>query len=140
MFVVSSGRPNPSSVPLAHPPNLWKPVLYYDAEKTAHAAAHATLVFALFADLVAHRMLALPAELDPAASLEEKQREVIEALRRFLGAPASDVPEDAVTVNTVPDAEIEGHDLLTVRLNPPAHVLAHPVNLAAALPVPHADS
>ena len=52
------------------------------------------------------------------------------------GYPPSDVPEDAVIVEPVPDAEIEGHDLLTVRLNPPPHVLSHPVNLAAALPVP----
>ncbi len=137
-FVVFTGEPNRDRVRLAHAPNLWKPVLYDDVEKTAQAAAHATLGCALFADRIAHRMLALPAELDPAASLEEKQREVIEALRRFLGAPASDVPEDAVTAEPVPDAEIEGHDLLAVRVHPPPYVLAHPVHIAAALPVPHA--
>lgn len=137
-FAVLTGNANRDTVQLAHAPNLSQPQVFDDPRKTAHAAAHATLACGLFATRAAHRMLALPDELDPADSLEAKQDSVVQRLRAFLGAPDTDVPDGAVTVAPVPDAEIEGHDLLAVRMQPPGHILHHPVHLAVGLPVPRA--
>ena len=114
----------------------YRPQTFDDPEKTAHSAAHATLGCGLFTARAAHRMLALPGELDPAASLETKQQHIAARLRAFLGG--ADVPEEAVSVEPVPAAEIEGHDLFAVRMQPPRSVLAHPVHLAVGLPVPNA--
>ena len=135
-FVVLTGEPNRDTLRLAHAPNLARPQSFDDPEKTAHAAAHATLGCGLFTARAAHRMLALPGELDPADSLETKQHHIAARLRAFLGG--ADVPEDAVSVEPVPTAEIEGHDLFAVRMQPPRSVLAHPVHLAVGLPVPNA--
>ncbi len=137
-FAVLTGEANRDALRLAHAPNLSKPAAFDDPEKTAHAAAHATLACGLFSARAAHRLLTLPGELDPADALEAKQDAVVQKLRAFLGTPEADVPAGAVTAEPVPKAEIEGHDLLAVRLQPPPHVLYHPVHLAVGLPVPRA--
>jgi hypothetical protein len=80
-------------------------------------------------------MLLLPAELDPEMSLEAKREAIVKRLRAFLGG---DLADDAVTAEPIPDAEVEGHDLLAVRLQAPRHVLDTPVHLAIGLPVPRA--
>ena len=133
-FAVLTGEPNRDALRIAHAPNLARPQTFDDPEKTAHAAAHATLGCGLFTARAAHRMLALPAELDPADSVEAKREQIVRRLRAFL----RDAPEDAVSADPVPDAEIEGHDLFAVRMQPPRSVLAHPVHLAVGLPVPKA--
>lgn len=135
-FVVLTGAADRDTLRVAHAPNLARPQTFDDPEKTAHSAAHATLGCGLFTARAAHRMLALPGELDPAASLETKQQHIAARLRAFLGG--ADVPEEAVSVEPVPAAEIEGHDLFAVRMQPPRSVLAHPVHLAVGLPVPNA--
>ncbi len=134
-FVVLTGEANRDRIQVARAPNIARAQTFDDPEKTAHAAAHATLGCGLFAARAAHRMLTLPTEIDPAASLEAKQAAVIASLRAFLGG---DVAADAVTAELVPEAEIDGHDLLAVRLQPPRHVLDSPVHLAIGLPVPRA--
>ncbi len=133
-LVVLTGTADRDTLRVAHAPNLARPQTFDDPEKTAHAAAHATLGCGLFTARAAHRMLALPAELDPADSVEAKRAQIVARLRAFLG----DAPEDAVAAEPVPDAEIEGHDLFAVRVQPPRSVLAHPVHLAVGLPVPNA--
>ena len=133
-FVVLTGTADRDALRIAHAPNLARPQIFDDPEKTAHAAAHATLGCGLFTARAAHRMLTLPAELDPAASVDAKRAQIVARLRAFLG----DAPEDAVAAEPVPDAGIEGHDLFAVRLQPPRSVLAHPVHLAVGLPVPSA--
>ncbi|MEM1043024.1 MAG: type VI secretion system contractile sheath large subunit [Bacteroidota bacterium] len=137
-FAVLAGHANGDTVRLVHAPNLSKPQRFDDLDKAAQAAAHATLACGLFATRAGHRLLQLPGELDPADTLEAKQDAVAQKLQTFLGAPGAEVPADAVTVEPVPDAEIDGHDLLAVRLQPPRHVLYHPVHLAVGLPVPRA--
>lgn len=133
-FAVLTGEPNRDALRVAHAPNLARPQTFDDPEKTAHAAAHATLGCGLFTARAAYRMLALPAELDPADSVEAKREQIVRRLRAFL----SDAPEDAVSAEPVPDAEIEGHDLFAVRMQPPRSVLAHPIHLAVGLPIPKA--
>lgn len=135
-FAVLSGEPDRDAFRLAHTPNLSLVPAFEDAEERAHAAAHATLGCSLFAARVAQRMLALPAELDAEGPLEAKREAVAARLRAFLGLPET---EAAVEVEPVPEAEIEGYDLLAVRLQPPRHVLAHPVHLAVGLPVPRVN-
>ncbi len=137
-FAVLTGTANRDTMQVAHAANLSKPQTFDDPKKTAHAAAHATLGCGLFAARAAHRLLKLPSELNATDSLEEKQEAIVQRLRTFLGASEADVPGDAVTVEPVPDADIEGHDLLAVRLQPPRHILHHPIHLAVGLPVPRA--
>jgi type VI secretion system protein ImpC len=132
-FAVLTGSPNRDRLRVAHAPNISRPQTFDEPEKTAHAAAHATLACGLFTTRAAHRILHLPEELDPSASLEAKQETVVDRLRTFLGG---EVADDAVSAEPVPDADIEGHDLLAVRLQPPRHVLDTPVYLAIGLPVP----
>lgn len=137
-FVVLGGAPDRDRLRVLHAANVWKPARYDDAERTAHAEAHATLGCSLFTARVAHRLFRLSGELDAAAPMEEKQASAEEAMRRFLGAPGADVPAGAVTTEPVDGQETEGYDLLAVRLDPPAHVLDRPVHLAVGLPVPRA--
>jgi len=134
-FVPLTGAPDRDWVRVASAPTLARPQTFDDEKKTAHAAAHATLACGLFTARAAHRMLLLPAELDPEMSLEAKQEAIVRRLRTFLGG---DLADDAVTAEPVPEAEVEGHDLLAVRLQAPRHVLDTPVHLAIGLPVPRA--
>lgn len=134
-FVPLTGAPNRDWVRVASAPTLARPQTFDDDKKTAHAAAHATLACGLFTARAAHRMLLLPAELAPEMSLEAKQEAIVKRLRAFLGGNLAD---DAVTADPVPEAEIEGHDLLAVRLQAPRHILDTPVHLAIGLPVPRA--
>jgi type VI secretion system protein ImpC len=131
-FAVLTGSPNRDRLRVAHAPNISRPQTFDEAEKTAHAAAHATLACGLFTARAAHRVLRLPEELDASAPLEAKQDAVVGRLRAFLGGDAE------VSAEPVPDADIEGHDLLAVRLQPPHHVLDTPVHLAIGLAVPRA--
>jgi type VI secretion system protein ImpC len=132
-FVPLTGAADRDWVQVARTPTLARPQTFDDATKTAHAAAHATLPCGLFTARAAHRILKLPAELDAEAPLEAKREAIVNRLRTFLGG---DLAADAVTADPVPDAEVEGHDLLAVRLQPPRHVLDTPVHLAIGLPVP----
>ena len=134
-FVPLTGAPNRDWIRVASAPTLARPQTFDDDKKTAHAAAHATLACGLFTARAAHRMLLLPAELDPEMSLEAKREAIVKRLRAFLGG---DLADDAVTAEPIPDAEVEGHDLLAVRLQAPRHVLDTPVHLAIGLPVPRA--
>lgn len=133
-FLVLTGIANRDTLHVAYAPNVSKPKTFDDAEKTAHAAAHATLGCGLFTARAAQRMLSLPDELDPAASTEQKQEQLASRLQSFLGGDPG-----VVSVEHVPAAEIEGHDLFAVRVQPPRSVLAHPVHLAIGLPVPNAS-
>ena len=130
-FVALTGTANRDRMQIAQAPNISRPQIFDDEEKTAHAAAHATLGCGLFAARAAHRLLLLPAEIDASADLETKKEAVIARLRSFLGGDAA-----AVTADPVPDAEIEGYDLLAIRMQPPRHVLSTPVHLAIGLPIP----
>jgi type VI secretion system ImpC/EvpB family protein/type VI secretion system ImpB/VipA family protein len=132
-FAVLTGTPNRDRLRVAHAPNVSRPQTFDAPDKTAHAAAHATLACGLFTARAAHRILRLPDELDASASLEAKQEAVVSRLQSFLGG---DVGEGAISAEPVPEAEIEGHDLLAVRLQPPRSVLDTPVHLAIGLPVP----
>jgi type VI secretion system protein ImpC len=134
-FVPLTGAPDRDWIRVASAPTLARPQTFDDADKTAHAAAHATLACGLFTARAAHRMLLLPAELDAEASPEAKREAIVQRLRAFLGG---DLAADAVSAELVPDAEVEGHDLLAVRLQAPRHVLDTPVHVAVGLPVPRA--
>ena len=132
-FVALTGEANRDRIQVAQAPNISRPQVFDDEEKTAHAAAHATLGCGLFAARAAHRLLQLPAEIDAAAGLEEKMEAVSSRLQAFLGG---DTAVDTVTVDPVPDAEIDGYDLLAIRMQPPKQVLSTPVHLAIGLPIP----
>jgi type VI secretion system ImpC/EvpB family protein/type VI secretion system ImpB/VipA family protein len=133
-FVALTGTANRDRLQIAQAPNASRPQIFDDAEKTAHAAAHATLGCGLFASRAAHRLLQLPAEIDASADLEAKQEAITAHLRTFLGGDAT-----AVTADPVDDAEIEGYDLFAIRMQPPRHVLSTPVHLAIGLPIPRKE-
>jgi type VI secretion system protein ImpC len=138
-FAVLGCRPNHDAAYLARAPTVHRPDRYEDAAATAEARAHDTLACRLFVSRAAHFLLALQQEVAPGRPLAETETDVAARLRSFLsadGSAGSDVPEEAVSVEHVPEASSPEHDVLAVRLQPPADLLNPPVSLVLGLQLP----
>lgn len=132
-FAVFSARNDAAS--LVHAPSIKRTPALENAMATREARLHAALPCQLFVARAAHFLLQLQGEVEPGTSVEEARAQLADRFRTWMHA--SDAPE-AVEVEHVAEAEIEGHELLAVRLQPPSDVLEDTVRLVLACQVPKA--
>jgi predicted component of type VI protein secretion system len=136
-FVVLSAKPDHDAVRIAHASMVQQPETYDDPAATAEARAHASLPCRLFVARAAHHLLAVQDEVEDGRTVEAVQQQVASAMRSFLGGdpgPADEVPPH-VTVEHVTNVNLPEHELLAVRVQPPATVLDKRVRLVMGVQV-----
>ena len=135
-FVVLGCKQNHDAAFIARAPTAFRPPVYESDETTAEARVHAMLASRLFVARAAHSLLVIQNEIASGASLAEAQAEVEARLRAFLSTGGQAAPEDAVTVEHMAEANLPDHEVLAVRLRPPASVLGQQVSLVMGIQVP----
>lgn len=140
-FIVLDGKPNDDAVRVRHTATVRRPDTYDDVAATTEARRHASLPCRLFVARAAHHLLTLQDNVPAGASVEAVQREVTDAMNSFLGVEAaSDAAADeeeapSVSVEHVTNVDLPEHELLAVRIRPPAQVLKKPVQLVMGLQI-----
>ena len=145
-FIVLNGTPNHDAVRVRHAATVRRPDTYDDPAATTEARRHATLACQLFVARAAHHLLALQDGVPAGASVEAVQQEVTAAMASFLGVPMPDAEANAeagteaeseapITVDHVTNVDLPEHELLAVRMRPPASALKKPVQLVMGLQI-----
>ena len=136
-FVVLSAKPNHDAVRITHVSMVQRPETYDDPAATAEARAHASLPCRLFVARAAHHLLAVQDEIEESRAVASVQHQVASAMRSLLGVdrePVDDAPPH-VTVEHVTNVDLPEHELLAVRVQPPATVLDKRVRLVMGVQV-----
>lgn len=138
-FVVLGGRPNHDAVRVVHAPTVRRPHAAEGAEGVKEARAHASLPCRLFVTRAAHFVLMLQDGIEPGTPVERVQEEAAAALRVFLGVRDDEEETDGVVaVERLEEGALPEHEVLAVRLRPPAHALGQDVRLVLGLRVSRA--
>ena len=140
-FTVLAGKPNHDGIALGRAQTVALPVEHEDLVAATEARVHVTLPCQLFVARTAQFLFTLQSSVTAGPDAEATAATLDEHIRAFLkaGEPTRVVPPDAVSVEPVPDAPMEGQALFAVRLRPPAFVLDKEVSLVLGVQVPTAE-
>lgn len=124
-FVVLDARPNTDAVYVSRAPSVQAPRSYHSADANAEARAHVSLVCRLFLSRAAHFLLRLQRGVPDGLAAEDAPAWLDRRLRAFYRqGDVTDVPDDAVSVEPVEEADLPNATLLAVRLRPPSSIAA----------------
>ena len=140
-FTVLAGKSNHDGIALGRAQTVALPVEHEDLVAATEARVHVTLPCQLFVARTAQFLFTLQSSVTAGPDAEATAATLDEHIRAFLkaGEPTRVVPPDAVSVEPVPDAPMEGQALFAVRLRPPAFVLDKEVSLVLGMQVPTAE-
>ena len=140
-FTVLAGKSNHDGIALGRAQTVALPVEHEDLVAATEARVHVTLPCQLFVARTAQFLFTLQSSVTAGPDAEATAATLDEHIRAFLkaGEPTRVVPPDAVSVEPVPDAPVEGQALFAVRLRPPAFVLDKEVSLVLGVQVPTAE-
>ena len=140
-FTVLAGKSNHDGIALGRAQTVALPVEHEDLVAATEARVHVTLPCQLFVARTAQFLFTLQSSVTAGPDVEATAATLDEHIRAFLtaGEPTRVVPPDAVSVEPVPDAPMEGTALFAVRLRPPAFVLDKEVSLVLGVQVPTAE-
>lgn len=141
-FTVLAGKANHDGIALGRAQTVALPAEHDDLVAATEARVHVTLPCQLFVARTAQFLFTLQSSVTAGPDTEATAAMLDAHVRTFLqaGEPTRVVPPDAVSVEPVPDAPMEGKALFAVRLRPPGFVLDQEVSLVLGLQVPTAES
>jgi len=140
-FTVLAGKSNHDGIALGRAQTVALPAEHEDLVAATEARVHVTLPCQLFVARTAQFLFTLQSSVTAGPDAEATAATLDEHIRAFLkaGEPTRVVPPDAVSVEPVPDAPMEGQALFAVRLKPPSFVLDKEVSLVLGVQVPTAE-
>ncbi|NBB85602.1 MAG: hypothetical protein GVY12_05175 [Bacteroidetes bacterium] len=140
-FTVLAGKSNHDGIALGRAQTVALPTEHEDLVAATEARVHVTLPCQLFVARTAQFLFTLQSTLTAGPNAEATAATLDAHIRAFLkaGEPTRVVPPDAVSVEPVPDAPMEGKALFAVRLKPPSFVLDQEVSLVLGVQVPTAE-
>lgn len=134
-FVVLGSRRNHDAAYIVYAPTSRYTDTYDTAVATEEARAHNSLPSQLFVSRAAHFLLVFQNEITPGTGIADVEAELTSRLKSLLGTVGESLPDGAVSVDHLPEAQLPDHDVLRIRLRPPRSVLNKPVDLVMALQV-----
>ncbi|NBC02067.1 MAG: hypothetical protein GVY15_14570 [Bacteroidetes bacterium] len=140
-FTVLTSKSNHDGIALGRAQTVALPAEHEDLVAATEARVHVTLPCQLFVARTAQFLFTLQSSVTAGPDVEATAATLNEHIRAFLkaGEPTRVVPPEAVSVEPVPDAPMEGKALFAVRLRPPAFVLDKEVSLVLGVQVPTAE-
>ena len=134
-FVVLGCRPNHDAAFIAYAPSVRRAEAFGSADEPDEIRTQLSLPGQLFVARAAQFILAFQRELPRGAGVAAVQSDLSARLRTMLSAGGDADTGDSVHVGRIADGERPEHDVLEVRLRPPAAVLNEPLDLVMRLMV-----
>lgn len=140
-FTVLTGKSNHDGIALGRAQTVALPAEHEDLVAATEARVHVTLPCQLFVARTAQFLFTLQEGVTVGPDVDATVATLTRHIQAFLkaGEPTRRVPPDAVSVEPVPDAPMQGKALFAVRLRPPAFVLDKEVSLVLGVQVPTAE-
>lgn len=134
-FVVLGCRPNSDQAFVTHAPTVRRAGSYESVDVTDELRTHLSLPSQLFVARAAQFLLAFQSGITQGANIEHVKSELSSRLIKLFSASGHALEDDAVYVEHVAQEQFPEHEVLEVRLRPPASVLNEPVSLIMRLMV-----
>jgi|GEM_PF-1785055 len=141
-FTVLAGKSNHDGITVGRAQTVATPEEQEDLVAATEARVHVTLPCQLFVARTAQFLFTLQTAITAGPDVDATVATLTRHIQAFLkaGEPTRMVPPDAVSVEPVPDAPMEGKALFAVRLKPPSFVLEQEVSLVLGVQLPTAEA